>query len=257
MTNRTQLVSFATLLALVSAAGLWPAAIASEAQDPPVSQYAPAEDLIALVQDSAEEIHKTLSDGAAFDEQSEARNQAAGVLAAASLALAWHDEESPWNQRAAGLYAAAVALLSAESFDEAQTADSQLQNSLSSDAATETELPEDWENPASLHDLMERVGQINTRLRRGITRLDRRPEVNRQNAVALAVIAQVAATDHSWVEDEEQEKIWTALSIQMRDAAGQLNQAVRNTDEQAAALAMERLEQSCTKCHEAFRVEAD
>jgi cytochrome c556 len=69
------------------------------------------------------------------------------------------------------------------------------------------------------------------------------------------VIAQAATADTHEVKDPNEIPRWQELCGQMRDAAGEVNAAVRAGDRAAVDAAMKRLTQSCDDCHKTFRVE--
>ena len=73
----------------------------------------------------------------------------------------------------------------------------------------------------------------------------------------IAIIAQGTMADTHEAKTPEQEQQWQAFSVQMRDAAGAVNAAIRAQDEAAAGAAMENLQQSCEDCHAVFHKEEE
>jgi hypothetical protein len=101
---------------------------------------------------------------------------------------------------------------------------------------------------------MKQVPLINTKLKRYI-----KPEKFQKKAkdaagytAVIAAIAQGSVADLSETKNPEQVQQWYKFMAAMRDDAGELNAAIHNCNEPAAAKAMKKLAQSCEDCHAVF-----
>ncbi len=239
---------------LVAVTLVWPLANLALGEPPApekISTYAPAKDLIAQLDLSMQALAEILSDEETFESKSKsfAKNSVTVVVIAQHLAL--HDESHDWKAAAPALFHAASRLVEAEDYAAAQEAFAALQAIApgeNSDAETPT-----WDPVVEMEPLMEQVGYLNSKLRRGVRRLKRnQDDMTRQSAV-LAALAQAVTPDLSFAADEEDAEKWIALCAEMRDACSTLHAAATAGDEDAAKSAVKALDQSCKDCHDIFR----
>ena len=244
---------------LPAAAAIWVSFALPLAQlalgEPPapekVSTYAPAKDLISQFDLCMQTLGELLEDAETFEAKSKsfARNSVTVVVIAQHLAL--HDESHDLKKAAPAIFHAASKLAEAEDYDAAQEAFATLL-SLAAGETSEAAMPT-WEPVVEMEPLMEQVGFLNSKLRRGVRRLKRnRDDVMRRVAV-LAALSQAVMPDLSFVADKEDAPKWFALCVEMRDACGALRAATVAGDEDSAKTAVKALDQSCKACHDIFR----
>jgi len=228
-------------------------------EDPPTapatSTYAPADDLIAQVTASIAELEEALATPDDFDVKKTRVVREANTLAALGLVLALHDTDHALKGSAASLIPAAQKLASANSVEEGKPALEAVKTVVA--GSGDKSDPPAWGKVAGLGALMKQVTFINGRLRRGVTgrRFTDQAEDSARYAAVLAAIAQVTQYDTHEVKDPAQIPQWYEYCAAMRDSAGRINTAVKAGDQEAAKAAMTELEQSCSGCHKAFRVE--
>lgn len=229
------------------------------AADPPAapatSAYAPADDLIAQVNASVEELEEALSTPDDFEVKQTRLKREANTLAALGLVLAWHDTDHPLKGAAPTLIPAAQKLAAAKTLDEAKPALEEVKAVLSGSADKSD--PPAWGKVASLGALMKQVTFINSRLRRNVTgkRFADQSQDTARYAALLAAIGQVSNFDTHEVKDEALLPQWYEYCATMRDSAGRINAAAKAGNQDAAKTALADLDKSCSGCHKTFRVE--
>ncbi len=228
-------------------------------EQPKVSSYAPAEDLIAESEYFLKQIGEALADQAAYDDVKQTIvERDSNTLAVIGLMLAMHDEDHKLKKASTAIMKSAQALAeSYEDFDQATAAIGQAKKALSGEGAGEGAGEVVWEAVASMSPLMKQVPVIHAPMKRGATderRFKRQATKTAGQAAVLAAIAQAAMfnTDHA---TEEQIPQWEQFCARMRDACGSVNAAVRSGDAARAAEAIVALQQSCKDCHAVFKAE--
>ncbi len=241
----TAVLCGATLLAEGAGAG--------DAEPRKVSTFAPAADLTAEAKQLVEAIQASLANQQVFAAKDSRKRlaQQAASLRVVALGLALHDSDHALKASAADLYRAAGALLEAKNLAAAQRAAQPLAAAVNGQGKGKAELR--WGKAAPLDPLMEQVGIVETALRRGVRRLERRPEPVQQQAAFLAVVAQSVAFDPPDGTDGDALADWRRYCHEMRDASAALNHAAHAKDAPAGAAAVKRLMKSCEACHADFR----
>lgn len=246
MLSRTCLVTLSLLLpAAASAAGDPPPA-------PPVSAFAPSDDLTALVERYAALCEKHLADPAQWEVNQPLVKKDGATLAVAALAAGLDETDTRHKSAAAGIYRAAQRL--AQAGDHAAAAEA-LAEIKARQSSAEGD-PLDWNRKhASMGQLMKQVTFVYNRLKRGARpdRLARQKDECCLDATLLAVIAQAVTADTHEVKDPAQTAEWYALCAEMRDRAAEVRIEAAKGDAAATATALERLDLTCTKCHQVFR----
>ena len=218
-----------------------------------VSAYAPAADLAAQVDFYRGRVSECLANPADYDEAKQSRVHKDGsTLAVLALVLGNHDEANKQRGKAAGLVKAAAALADgAEDYTKARRAFDDFNAALSADTGENAA----WGQVAEMAPLMKQVPVVNNAMRRSLepARFKKQGAQVAQQAATLAAIAQAAQFDTSAIGSTADADKWRAFCIEMRDAAGDLNQAAHAGDQPAAGAAAKRLAQSCDKCHAVFR----
>jgi hypothetical protein len=226
---------------------------------PAASKYAPAEDVVAQVDYYVKRITEVLASKEGFDDAAKARlKKDANTLAVLGLVLALHDEDSRLKASAGSFIQAAQSLAKAADYDAASAAFEEVKKSAAGSGSASKNNPQQWEKVASLGQLMKQVPTINTALKRGVgtpARLEKLKAESAGHAAALAAIAQASMTDTHEVKNPADLDKWYQYCAEMRDAAGQVNAAVRAGDHAKTTTAMSRLANSCETCHKVFRKE--
>jgi hypothetical protein len=219
------------------------------------STYAPAKDLESQVQFFLDRINNELKDESKYGEESVKRVvRDANTLAVLSLVLGKHDEANRFKSSAATLLQDALKLAEkSQDYKQAQSAYAKLVETTKT-ARGSNDLV--WKSVGNIADLMNQVPILNTKLR-GQVRSDKRFEKLRDEAAGLAAtlaaIAHVSMFDDSYCSDQADQADWIELCGLMRDAAYDINQAVRRGDKEAAVSGLKPLTRSCDDCHEQFK----
>jgi len=247
------------LLALLALACMFAPLFTASSADAPAadakpSAYAPAKDLLDQVEYFVAQIEEDLADADDYTEYKQDRvAKDASTLAVLGLVLGMHDQDNPLKNSAPSLIAAAEDLAaSSADHGQAKAALEKVKKTLEP-AAEGSALK--WKSVGDLPQLMKQVPIVNNNLRRGVTgrRFDRTVDRNAGYAATLAAIAQATANDTIYCSDKEDEAEWMKISTALRDAAAEVNVAVRRGDQEAATEALGRVVVTCDACHHRFR----
>lgn len=224
---------------------------------PPVSDYASVEGLMNQVDYHVERIERSLG-SARYSEATQSRiAKDAAVLSVLFTALGLHDEDPAIKSSAPRLVELSQELVtSATDESKAKAAYEKLVTALKEGATGGK--PLNWENRAQLALLMKQVTTINSRLKRNTRRetsLASRKEEASGQAALLAAIGQAALVDTHEVKDAAELDKWYKYASEMRDAAGAVGRAIGQEDFAAVQASMQRLQDNCDACHEAFRLD--
>ena len=249
---------FASLyLSLACLAGviLAQAAFAAEPpKAPPVSSFAPAEELVKLVDDFIADFESALASQQDYTDKKIMLTRNAHTLAVLGVAVGLHDQQNRLKASAPALVSAAQQLAKAADYAAAKSALEKVKAAASGAAQEGPELK--WnQKVASLGQIMKQVAATDTRLRRNMRRFDRLADENARSASLLAVIAQAALYDTHEVKDPSDLDKWYQMSADMRDIAASIGTAIRAKDQPAAEAGIKRLTQSCDDCHAVFQTE--
>lgn len=254
--RRIALLSTSFVVSLATAvvvAQVEPGAETEEPTSTP-SSYAPAEDLLRLVDLYFEDLADDLSDEEDYDEDYANRvAMTANTLVAVAMTLDNHGEENPLKGRSADFIQLAQDLVTA-SDDYAQAAEALEKLREQFDQAG----PGDsvaWDSVADITLLMQHVPIVNNSLRRGVggRRFERNTEKNLALAAALAAIAQASTYDLNYVFDDDEADEWQQICADMRDASAAVAEAVRQGDQETAKAGLDRIVETCDACHHQFR----
>jgi hypothetical protein len=226
-------------------------------EQPKVSSYAPAEDVIAQVEYFVKHAGEALADKASYDEVKQtAVERDSNTLAVLGLMLAMSDEDHKLKGAAPAIIKTSQALAEEiADFDKATAALAEVKKAVAGELPKEGAV--EWEAVASMSPLMKQVPVIHAPMKRGATderRFKRQAAKTAGEAATLAAIAQAAMfnTDHA---TEDQIPQWEKFCAQMRDACGAVNSAARSGNAAQAAEAIVALQKSCDDCHAVFRAE--
>lgn len=224
-------------------------------QTPPVSSFAPHDDLLGQVDFFVSRVEASLSEPADFDLAKQSRTlKDANTLAVLALVLSQHDGDFPEKSSMAALLKAAQTLAAAEANAElAQQALTAIK--MAREGKSPTADPMKWERVASLPLLMKQVPLVHAGLKRGVApnRLKRTAEQSAGQAATLAAMAQASIFDDEYAGSPEEVMAWQKFCAEMRDAAGEVNSAVHAQDQPRVDAGMSRMLESCEACHAKFR----
>jgi hypothetical protein len=217
------------------------------------SKFAPVKYLNDQIEYFLKRLDQDLADPAKYGEDQQGRvEKDASTLAVISLVLGKHDENHPRKRSAPAMIKAAAELADAAGdYDSAVAALKQFRTALQSTSDEQLQ----WEPVANLVLLMQQVPIVNNSLRRGVTgrRFARQSEDLAGLATTLAVIAQASIPDADYCADDEAHEEWKTICADMRDAAAEVLQAIREKDQNAAKAGLERIVKTCDACHDEFR----
>ena len=220
-----------------------------------VSAFAPAEDLVNQFDAILKDVTKAVESEAEFKDAESKIPKDVNTLIVVAQALGLHDQENKYQKNAPAVVKAAQALAGAKGYADVK----QGVEALAKAAAEGGDGPAlKWEKIASLEELMKAVPLINTKLKRNTTgaRFKSRAKDTAGYAAVIAAIGHASIADLSETKSPEEVEKWKKYCVEMRDAAGALNAAIRAGDEKAAADVMVKLAQSCDDCHAVFHKEA-
>jgi hypothetical protein len=221
------------------------------------STYAPAKDLESQVTFFLERIREDLADEAKYDQSGVERiKRDANTLAVLALVLGKHDENNRYQVSADALLQTSLQLAAKlASFAEAKTAFEKLEAAIKQESGSPANLT--WKPVGDIVEHMNQVPKLNTALRGGVTgsaeRFEKSLEKSAGLAASLAALAQISVLDDSYCTDESDRADWIELSGLMRDAAYEVNQAIRRGDQAAAKEGLKPLARTCDDCHEQFK----
>lgn len=239
---------------MLTTALVLPVPASADSGAPVVSQFAPVGDVEALIRGLTADSAARTKDEAAYKSGRQQLARDANTLIVLAVALGLHDAPCDLKTRAGAILAAAEKLSQAGSQGEAQAALSQLEGALQAESAAQAAQPSSWENSAAPDELMKQVAFLQGKIKRGArgARFASTAEENARWATALAIIAQSTAADTAGLEGAEKLAQWREFCGQMQSASVALHQGLAAKDASATAAALDRLEQSCTACHQVF-----
>jgi len=228
---------------------------AADPNAPPVSSFAPAEDLVAQLAEYVEDLEDTLADESEYADFKDKVVQDACTVAVIALALGLHDQDNAYRDSAAAIVTAAQQLAEAGDYAAATQALAAVKEAVAGGSDPPGDLK--WEPVASLEALMKHVPLVNTKLKRYTSgsRFESKAADSAGFSAVLAAIAQASLPDTHEAENEEQAEQWRRFCIQMRDAAGAVNAGIKAQDLSVTEAAMQALAQSCDDCHAVFKPE--
>lgn len=247
-------LSLLCVLALILPANLLHAQ--NDADSVKVSTFAPTKDTEAELDFFVAKIGKDLDDKDEFGEDQHKRiTLDSSTVAVLALTLGMHDEKNEYKLAAGKLVELAVELTeNADDFDNATKAYAALKTALDEKPAG-GELS--WDTPvADIAALMEQVPIVNDKVRRGVNdkrRFERTAKKTAQKAVTLAAIAHVSMMNTDYCGDEDDEKEWKKICVDMRDACTDVYKALMAKDQDKAKAGNDRVVESCDACHHRFR----
>jgi hypothetical protein len=245
----------AAVVSIVVATGTW-ALAAEPPQAPPVSRFAPADDLVDQVKYYLKRLDEAVASEEDYKDYVERIAKDADTLTVIALALGLHDTENQYKAAAPAMIKATTQLAAAKDYATAKAAVAIVQKAAAEKSAGAAALK--WEKVASLKQIMLAVPVINTQLKRNAR--FRRPKGDGPKAAGRsAVIAAIGQASLYHSGDTEKPNLateWYKYCIQMRDAAAEMNAVAHRADQPdaktAARAAITKLAKSCDDCHTVF-----
>lgn len=219
---------------------------------PPVSRFAPAADVAALVDRYVGLCEKHLADPAQWEPNAPLIKKDGATLVVAALAAGLDDGGNKYTEAGPALYRAAQKLAQAGDHAAAAQALADVKTALASQGGE----PLDWNaKHASMGQLMKQVTFVYNRLKRAARpdRLARQKDECCLDATALAAIAQAVTADTHEVKDASKTDQWYEMCADMRDCAAEVRTAAAAGDPAQVGAALQKLDESCVKCHQVFR----
>lgn len=234
---------------------------APAAEDPSptakVSSYAPAEDLVSQVDAYLKDLGAAVASEDAYKDAEGRIDKDANTLIVVALALGMHDQDNKYKKAAPGIIKAAQELAASKDLAGAKKGVDALVAAAGA-AGEGGELK--WEKVAHLEPLMKAVPLISNKVKDSsltAARIERRGADYAGYAALLAAIAQGSIPNADESEEPGEVEKWQKYCIEMRNAAGALNAAVRAKDPERALQANARLRKSCDDCHAVFHKTAE
>ncbi len=219
-----------------------------------VSDYAPAEDLIAAQKYFLSQLEEPLSNKAEYAEDLQERTKKnALVLAVITMNLGLHDTANPAQASAAVVFPSAVDLAAkVKDYDQAKAAYDKLQTSF--DNSLKATEPLTWVMVRGQGAMMKKTNELNSAIKRNLTpaRFEKQLDALKYQSATMAAIGQATFLDKHHVKDPTEHPTYEKYAVEFRTAAADLNKAVHTADQAAALKAFARMERSCHTCHQKF-----
>ncbi len=230
-------------------------AVAQPPEAPPVSSFAPAEDLVRQVDYYLTRLEESVETEAEYTDSDTKVAKDANTMILIALALGLHDKENQYKAAAPAMLKASQQLASANDYASARAGVAAVKAALASTDPDRSVLK--WAALASLPETMEQVPLINSRLKRYLrgSRFKSQADVTAGQSAVMAVIAQGSMANVGDTEKPDEVQKWYAFCEQMRAAAAALNASIHAQDEDAKDAAKEALAKSCEDCHAVFHEE--
>ena len=221
-----------------------------------VSAFAPVKVVEAELKYFVDKMAKDLDDKEEFGEDQQERLELdSATVSVLALTLGMHDEKTEFKPAAGTIVELATEISeNYDDFDAAVTAHAKLKQALSEKPKSE---PLSWDDPvAEIGALMRQVPIVNGGIRRGVSdkrRFKRTAKRTAQKVVTLAAIAHVSMMNTDYCSDDDDEKEWKKICVDMRDACTEVYKALMANDQKKAEAGNARVVETCDACHERFR----
>jgi cytochrome c556 len=250
--SRRLLPFLAISLAAIAVTG---AKLAVEAPAPPkVSQFAPAEDLLAQFNYYQNRLKETVGAEADYDEAKQTRIiRDANTVAVVAQHLGMHDTDNAVKKSAGGIIKAAQAMTTATDHKSVSAAYADLEKAMAGGSGDEAK----WGKVAAMGQLMKQVNVINPALKRGLqpARIKSQAKTTAGHTATLAAIANSLLFDTHEVKNEADLPSWYEYAAEFRTSAYELNAAIKSGETAKVSSALTRMNRSCDTCHKKFHQE--
>ena len=228
-----------------------------------VSDYAPADDLIAAQKFFLSQLEEPLANKAEYAEDLQERSKKnALILAVLAMNLGLHDTKNAAQAAAPMHYQLALSLAkNVKDYDAAKmTFDllKQTQPEKTTDGKEKVQVVEGpalkWEMVRGQGAMMKKTNELSSAIKRNLTpaRFEKQLDALKYQSATMAAIGQATFVDKHHVKDPTEHPTYEKYAVEFRTAAAELNKAVHAADQAAALKAFARTEQSCHACHEKF-----
>jgi len=221
---------------------------------PPVSSFAPVDDLLGYVDECIESFLPVLASAESYERGKARLEKDADSLSAVTLALHLHDQDHRLKHHAGVMFHAAQKLATAADYATAQQAWQALQAANRGETSAVPQLT--WQRAGEMGIIMKQITLLHGKLKRGArpgNRFEGAAEENARLATVLAALAQCSQSDVPPGTSPADTIKWYDLCAEMRDVCGETSRALHARDASATAAALTRVEQNCTACHDLFR----
>jgi hypothetical protein len=261
---KRMVVSLGFVMAAVAIGLLFEVARAGAQNEPPhaaaakpkFSEFASAEDLANELNLIVADLEKAIASEDEYKSQIENRFVRDGnMIALVATALALHDQDSAVKAHAGGILDAAHELRDAKDYAATKKAVEQFKAALKDGRAAGGDLT--WSKISPFDSLMnDEVSNVNTKLKNGLHRFEKRTKETAAHAATMALIAENAKLYVGDNKKPSEGAKWLAFSNQFRASAADLAARSHAGDKTGANAAMEKLNQSCHDCHTVFNPDA-
>ncbi|MCC6123572.1 MAG: cytochrome c [Pirellulales bacterium] len=240
------------ILVLAGAAGM--------PEAPPVSSFAPADDLVREAEKYVAELAETVaaveSGEETYNDVKETIEKDANALIVVALCLGKHDRDNKFKASAGSLMKAAQEMAATKDFAAAKKALAGVQDAAAGKNKADIELK--WEKVASLPALMKHVPALNTKLKNYVkpARFKAKSKDAAGITAVLAAVAQGSMADAGEAKSPEQVEQWRKFCQEMRNYAAAMNESIRAGNVQATGANLLKLGKNCEDCHAVFHPEA-
>jgi hypothetical protein len=227
---------------------------------PPVSTYAPAEDLVRETDKYIEDLGSTVASvengEEKYDDVKEIIEKDANTLVILALCLGKHDQDNKFKAHAGALMKAAQDLAATKDIQAAKKALASVKDAAAGQNKVDVELK--WEKVASLPALMKHVPKINTKLKQAVkpAKFKAKSKDSAGITAVLAAIAQGSMADTSATKSPDQNEQWYKFCEEMRDKAAAMNKSIHAGNVESTGENLLKLGKNCEDCHAVFHPEA-
>lgn len=248
---------FASALSIIAACCFIQPVTAAEPTSEKISTFAPAENLVAQADAYIKSLVNCTADADEYKDSTSRIAYEANTLIVIALALGLHDQDNKYKASAGEVIKAAQAVAAAKDFASAQKAVETLTSLKLEQGGGNAGLR--WQKIAAQPELMKQVPIINVKLGQCLKpdKFQKKAKTSAGYTAVLAVIGHASIYDATAAgNDAGKQKLWVDFSAAMRDAAGELNAAIRKSDLPSAVAAEKKLTKSCDDCHAVFKPDA-
>jgi len=227
----------------------WPLHAAAPVKVQDVTSVA---DLTAEIAAQVTAAEKLLADKSGFADSRKPIQQAGGVIACLSQAMAEHPEGKKSEIAVLAMRDAALDLARSKEHATSAAALKSVKESLAGKRTSDSKVSNDWKKLINLHRMMDEMKARNSQLRR-VIRSPEDPATDARHAVTLAVLSLALQADTHEVKDATKIPKWTGYATDFRKSMLTVAGAIKKKDATAAKTAYLSATKSCTTCHAAFR----
>ena len=217
-----------------------------------LSDVASAEDLVAEVMVTLQEIERCLMSPESYQASATAGRRYAKQLAVFAQALAEHEHESKLKSLAPGVRDAALRFAQTKSFEDAKAGMQQLNQMIDGTGSSESSLEYDWSKLATLHELMDLMRE-RAELTRKALRRPKDPMRESRHPAMMAILAMAIDAHADQYRQSSDSPEWHSASLDLQREMTKMSQSIRVGEKDAAIEHFANGYQACDRCHERFK----